>query len=166
MFCGFFVLHIVKAVAGIIFVAKEEGIWLQWWQGDKTRNIFHSGIFSSFVKYWDRRTEQSRCVVVFKRDDINFLCHLSVFHQAHPLTQHKSCSGRNGRFHEFAQDFTLGGTQLSGTVQTHLPKAQGFGPGRKMMASHPGAPNYKQNAHIESMLQYFKNYIVNIQLYC
>lgn len=49
-------------------------------------------------------------------------CHLSVFHQTNCLTQHKSCSGRTGRFQIFIQDFSLGGT--------HVSEARWFGPGR------------------------------------
>lgn len=131
----------------------------------------HSGTFGSFVKYWDRRTEQSRCVVVFKGDDINFFCHLSVFHQKHPLTQHKSCSGRIGRFHQFAQDFTLGGTQLSGTVQTQKQKHRSTGlqvqeKGRWQVTQKHRTTNkmhtWSQCYSILRIILLIYNYIVNI----
>lgn len=71
-------------------------------------------------KNWKIRTGQKKFVVVFREDDTNwpylFGCHPAVFLLPDPLNQHKSCSGRTGRFHIFIQDFTLADTQPSGTV--------------------------------------------------
>lgn len=135
------------------------GIGLQW-QWDMTGNGFCFRNFGSFVKNWKIRTVQKKFVVVFREDDTNwpylFGCYAAVFFQADSLNQHKPCSGRTGRFHLFIQDLTLADTQLSGTGHVRSTVVWS----RKKWLIPPAGQNCQQNAHIEALLEYFKNDIL------